>query len=78
METIAAIVIALIGNAIVVIWTSGKTQGVINTKINALDQRTDKLEDDSTAQWKEISRHTAQIGYLEGKVNGKARHAGAD
>ena len=76
METIAAIAVALIGNALVVIWTSGKTQGVINTQINALGQRTDKLEEDSTAQWKELSRHTAQIGYLEGKVNGKARGVG--
>jgi len=73
--TILGFAITIIGNAVVVIYASGKTQGVIKTQLNALGQRTDKLEEDSTAQWKELSRHTAQIGYLEGKVNGKARGA---
>lgn len=75
MDTLIAIVIAAIGNAAIVIYASGRTQGIIKTQLNVLTQRTDKLEDDSTAQWKELSKHTAQIGYLEGKVNGKARGA---
>ena len=73
METLLAIALAAIGNAVIVIYAAGKTQGVVRTQLTALGQRTDKLEEDSTAQWKELSRHTAQIGYLEGKVNGKAR-----
>lgn len=74
--TLAGIAVAAIGNAIVTSRASGKTEGIIRTEIAGHKERIDKIEEEQDSQWSAINKHTADIGYLQGKTNGKARHAG--
>lgn len=61
-------------NAIVTAKAAGKTEGTIQTAIGALSKRVDEVDDDNKTQWVTIERHTSEIGYLQGKVNGRASH----
>lgn len=63
---------SVVGNAIVTAKRAGKTEGIIQTTIGAISQRVDKVERNQAVQWGKIDEHTADIGYLKGRVNGKA------
>lgn len=76
--TIAGFAITIVGNAIVTSRASGKTEGIIRTELTGHKERIEKIEVEQGQQWKEIGKHTAEIGYLQGKTNGKARHAGVE
>jgi hypothetical protein len=66
--------LSVIGNAIVTARATGKTEGTIQTALAGLSKRVDEVDDDNKSQWKTIERHTSEIGYLQGKVNGRAHH----
>jgi hypothetical protein len=71
-------IVAVVGNAIITARRAGRTEGIIQTSVKALGDRTTKIEVEQKEQWSKIGEHTADIGYLKGRVNGngKAHHTG--
>ena len=68
-------VITFVGNSIVTAKRAGKTEGIIQTSLAAIGERTTKIEAEQKDQWSKIGEHTEDIGYLKGRVNGKAHGA---
>lgn len=67
--------ISVVGTAVITARRAGKTEGIIQTSIGALAERTSKIEAEQKDQWSKIGEHTEDIGYLKGRVNGKAHNA---
>lgn len=67
-------VIAIVSNVMISSKAAGKTEGAVQAGLGALSQRVASVEEDNRDQWKTIERHTSEIGYLQGKANGKAAH----
>ena len=62
---------------------SGRMEGAVEQGLKSLHERLDRHEEEDrrqfnevreqhNRQWKTIDRHTAEIGFLQGKTNGKA------
>jgi hypothetical protein len=73
---------ASLTNAIVSSNNRGKTEGIITESLKGITDRMDHreaeterkfqvVEKEQDQQWREINRHTSDIGYLQGKLNGK-------
>lgn len=48
-----------------------KTEGVLTTKIDDLGHRMGRIETDNADQWKVIRETQADVGWLQGKANGR-------
>lgn len=65
--------IAVIANLVISARTSGKTEGAIREALKSHTDRLDRLDEDQQSQWSKIGEHTADIGYLKGRLNGGAK-----
>lgn len=75
--------LAVLSNAFIGSRNQGKTEGVITEQVKGVTDRMDRrdaqvdskfhdLDEENKDQWSKIHQHTAEIGYLQGKANGKA------